>query len=249
MTVQFTSAILILSICGAQAPQTQSVQNPASVAPTPGASATDPLMVPAGTKIPLSLSTPIHSKSTKPGGVVRAVVAFPVMAGNQVAIPAGTYVEGTVSDVVLRTPSVQIQFTQMVFTNGYSVPLSAASTQSRLQMPGTQSEKVGEVAYAEAPFAGAGFAEGQELPSPPPLPHVGPPMGPIIGGTLGAVGVLVVLAALTHRRHGSADYVLFDSGWQFDMVLNAPLALDASRVAAAMAADSGQNRPKTDPAL
>lgn len=234
MIFQFTSALLIASLCGAQVPQAQSVQNPVPATPVPEAPATGTLTVPAGTKIPLTLATPIHSKSTKVGDAVRAVVAFPVMAGNQVAIPAGTYVEGTMSAVTARTPSVQINFTQLVFTNGYSVPLSAASTQSKLLMPGTEPEAAGEVAYAAAPIAGAGF--GQEQEAPPPLPQVGPPMGPIIAGTLGGVGVLVVLAVLSHRHHESTDYVLFDNGWQFDMVLNAPLTLEASRVGAAMAA-------------
>jgi len=238
MIFQLTSALLIASLCGAQVPQTQSPQNPAPAAPGAAAPAAGMLTVPAGTKIPLTLATPIHSKSTKVGDAVRAVVAFPVMAGNLVAIPAGTYVEGTVSAVTTRTPSVQIDFTQLVFTNGYSAPLSAVSAQSKLLMPATEPERVGEVAYAAAPIAGAGFGEGQE--APPPLPQVGPPMGPIIAGVFGGVGVLVVLAVLTHRHHGSADYVLFDSGWQFDMVLNAPLTLESSRVGAAIAAAPAQ---------
>ncbi|HTX41851.1 MAG TPA: hypothetical protein VMD25_08495 [Acidobacteriaceae bacterium] len=236
MIFQLTSAFLIASICGAQVPQTQSMQNPAPAVPAAPAPGT--LTVPAGTKIPLTLSTPIHSKSTKVGDAVRAVVAFPVMAGNQVAIPAGTYVEGTVSAVKTRGPGVEINFTQLMFANGYSTPLSAASTESRLFMLRTEPEEAGELAYAAAPAAGAGLGEGQE--EPPPLPHVGPPMGPIIGATFGGVGVLVVLAVLSHRHHGTADYVLFASGWQFDMVLNAPVTLDAGRVAADMAAAPAQ---------
>jgi hypothetical protein len=58
-------------------------------------------------------------------------------------------------------------------------------------------------------------------------------MGPIIGATFGGVGVLVVLGVISHHHHGNADYLLFDNGWQFQMVLQTPLSLDAARVAAA----------------
>jgi len=37
----------------------------------------------------MTLVSPIKSKSTKVGDAVRAVVAFPITVGGQVAIPAG----------------------------------------------------------------------------------------------------------------------------------------------------------------
>jgi hypothetical protein len=65
----------------------------------------------------------------------------------------------------------------------------------------------------------------------PPLP--GPHYGPIIGTAAGGVAAIVVFAILAHRHRG--DYALFDAGWQFEMILQSPLSLDAERVAAAMA--------------
>ena len=65
-------------------------------APAPSAQS---IVVPTGTAIQLTLMSAVKSKSTKPGDTVRAVVAFPVTIGTQLAIPAGTYVEGEVSQV------------------------------------------------------------------------------------------------------------------------------------------------------
>jgi hypothetical protein len=41
-----------------------------------------------------------------------------------------------------------------------------------------------------------------------------------------------------HHRANNYDFVVFDVGWQFQMVLDSPVVLDASQVAAAAAAPS-----------
>src|ERR1700685_4253622 len=48
----------------------------------------------SGTKIPLTLKQGITTKSARPGDPVYAQTAFPITADNQIAIPAGTYVQG-----------------------------------------------------------------------------------------------------------------------------------------------------------
>lgn len=232
----------LLMAAGAQAQTTPATAPPptATQAASANAEATS-LVVPQGTAIPLTLVSQIKSKTTKPGDSVRAVVAFPVTVGTQVAIPAGTYVEGMVQSVAqpahAAKATVAIHFTRLLFANGYGVTLDATNQQSMLRESGA----VGEVADAagEGPLDGAGFFEGQQTMPPPPLPHVGPPPGPIIGGVLGGVGVLVVIAAIAHHHNGNADFVLFDNGWQFQMTLVSPLTLDASKVAAAASVPAG----------
>ena len=55
------------------------------------------IVVPIGTAIQLHfLMSAVKSKSTKAGDTVRAVVAFPVTIGTELAIPAGTFVDGNV---------------------------------------------------------------------------------------------------------------------------------------------------------
>ncbi|HEV2136197.1 MAG TPA: hypothetical protein VGR47_18305 [Terracidiphilus sp.] len=92
--------------------------------------------VPAGTAIPLTLVSPIKSRSTKRGDTVRAMVAFPVTTGTQLAIPAGTYVEGTVRSLAPHTlqnklPDVEVHFTPTRIMNlpGSMVHLCAESSQ------------------------------------------------------------------------------------------------------------------------
>jgi hypothetical protein len=44
------------------------------------------------------------------------------------------------------------------------------------------------------------------------------------------------------NRHGGAETsgIIFDTGWQFQMVLQSPLTLDETSVAAAVASSSAQ---------
>ena len=237
MLSQLTTALLIASLSAAQTPMATPGAPAQSAAPAAFAAST--LTVPAGTAIPLTLVTPIYSRSTKPGDSARATVAFPVMSGSQVAIPAGSYVQGTVSSVTLRDPhthlpGVQIHFTQLVFANGYSVALDGNSTQAMAAMPESGGQAIGELAFAEAPLAGTEFAPAQVPTQPGPLPQEGPSKGLVFGLVAGiGAGLLVLSLALTHHRRGHEDTMLFASGWQFQMVLAAPLSLNAEQVSAA----------------
>jgi len=200
--------------------------------------------VPVGTKIALNLSTQIMSKSTKPGVTVRAVVAFPVTVGNQVAIPAGTFVEGQLISARAAGAkakkgtsgrALQIHFTKLIYANGYTVPLDAQESEALvtstsdaevalLQMP---------VAREHGPDGGAAFIEGQ-FPTPPPLPPL-PNPGPnpaVIGVAVAGAFVLLMVGMIALAKHSAknVDEVLYDAGWQFSMALTSPLKLDAAQV-------------------
>jgi hypothetical protein len=58
----------------------------------------EPLVVPSGTEITISLGSAIGSKLSQPGQSFTGSVARDVMAGNAVAIPQGTNISGTVTD-------------------------------------------------------------------------------------------------------------------------------------------------------
>jgi type IV secretion system protein VirB10 len=214
---------------------------PAAVAGQVAAPATAHILtVPAGTAIPLTLINPIKKKSTQPGDAVRATVAFPIMAGVQVAIPAGSYVEGVVQQLTARAsdthqPQVGIHFTRLVFANGYSVNLDANSAQAEEVAP-SLGAPVTELASIAPPLASMGlFAQ----TSQPTLSNPGPSPAVITGAMLGGGAALMILIfAAAHHSQSKVDYVLFDAGWQFQMVLQSPLMVDADRVAAAAAAPS-----------
>ncbi len=248
MRSRLIALVSMTTMLSAQTPHAflQSAAVPAQIA-VPASAQT--LTVPAGTGIPLTLINPIKKKSTKPGDAVRATVAFPIMAGMQVAIPAGSYVEGVVEEVTARAadshqPAVTIHFTRLVFVNGYAVNLDAKSAQAEETAPSLGAPAL-EIAALTPPMAGMGngsmAAMGQSTPTLPPLPHVGPPMGVVIGASLGGTAALLaILFAVGHHSQSKMDYVLFDAGWQFQMVLDSPLVIDADRAAAAVAAPSAQ---------
>lgn len=238
MHFRLVALFLIASLCSAQAP---TAIPPAGTPQIPNAPSNS-VTVPQGTTIALTLVNSIRSKTTKPGDTVRAMVAFPVTVGTQLAIPAGTYVEGTVNAVNAHpshahSPSVQLHFSRLLFANGYSVPLDAVNTQAILIAPEFLPQPIGELAGARdgAPALGEGFdGSGQNPPTLPPLPHEGPNPAVVAGAAIGGTALFVVLAfVLGHRHAANTDYVLFDSGWQFQIALQQPLTLDASQVAAA----------------
>jgi len=236
MITQVAVVLMAASLVGGQMPSAPPSGAQSGIAGG-NAAASGSLTVPAGTLVALTLVTPIQSKATKVGDTVRAVVAFPVTIGAQVAIPSGTYVEGLVNEVSKHGPSVKIHFTRMLFANGYSVPLDALNTQAlveRLNLPGAGPQRVGELAWGGGPPLDLTHPDQANPTNPtlPPLPQVGPSKGAIIGGAVGGIAAIVLIAALAMHHRGNTNFVMFASGWQFQMTLTAPLALDAARLPA-----------------
>ncbi|MGA2421183.1 MAG: hypothetical protein ABSG69_13970 [Candidatus Acidiferrum sp.] len=87
-------------------------------------------------------------------------------------------------------------------------------------------------------ISSATFGEPQQPPTQPtlpPLPHVGPSRGLVIGVGLAALGgVLVATILLTRHQQAQSD-IYFEAGWKFDLILQSPLTVDADRVAATAA--------------
>jgi hypothetical protein len=262
MFANSVAALTIASLLTAQTPAPdlqatpEAAQPAAQESPAPATQAlpaptAQTITVPAGTAIPLTLMSVVRSKSTKPGDSVRAVVAFPVTVGAQLAIPAGTYVDGDIVSVSAkplsnRQPSFRAHFTRLIFSNGYSVPLSGENTQAFLfpAEPGAPANEVAELVPLQFPGQHFAMGEGQigsSPPTQPTLPQVGPSKGAVIGGVLGGFAALTIgMIVWAHHRVNSYDFAAFDVGWQFEMVLDGPVTIDAARVAAAAAMPSGQ---------
>jgi len=113
--------MILLTASAATAQNKPDVQGPAQAAtPKPK------IVVPAGTTVPLALTEPIPARSAKVGDTVYAETAFPVVVNNQMAIPAGTYVQGQIDSLTRPgwfSPHAQFQihFTKIIFTTGYTV--------------------------------------------------------------------------------------------------------------------------------
>jgi len=194
------------------------------------------ITVPAGTKVQLRLTSPLGTTTAHPGDAVRAEVAFPVTASSAVAIPAGTFVEGAIDQVIRtgRHAGFTMHFAKLVFVNGYTVPLPAATADTR-------TAAVRTVRPPDAAPAGPGAAAGamafQTTPTAAQPSMPGPGKGALVGIGVGAAAAAIITAvALAHR--GSPVYL--KTGWKFEMTLAAPLSLDASKVAAAVAIPASQ---------
>lgn len=84
--------------------------------------------LPAGTKIELVLTRPVWARTAKPGDALYAQTDFPVTSGQSLAIPAGTFVQGTIESIVAPTrrqnrAQIEVLFTDIIFANNYAIAL------------------------------------------------------------------------------------------------------------------------------
>jgi len=108
--------------------------------------------VPAGTKVELVVTRPEWAQSAKAGDTLYAQTSFPVVAGGAMAIPAGTYVEGTIQSVTgptrkLARAEIEVLFTEIVFASGYIVELPGAADRTQpaaVAEPGETTSAQGE---------------------------------------------------------------------------------------------------------
>jgi hypothetical protein len=179
----------------------------------------------SGTKIPLTLKQGITTKSARPGDPVYAQTAFPITANNQIAIPAGTYVQGEVRQVVRPgrvkgRAELQMSFTSMIFPNGYTVMLPGAvqntpgstsnsmkGTEGTIQGDSSKGKDVGTVLAATLPGAGIGALAGDGK---------GAAIGAASGGILGLATVLLT----------RGPEVTLGTGDSIEMVLESNIELD-----------------------
>ena len=128
------------------------------------------LTIPSGTKVPLSLKQAVSTKNARDGDAVYAVTTFPVVVNERIVIPAGTYVQGRVSNVkrgghVKGRAEVLIHFSTLIYPSGYTVILPGAvenvpgaEKTSMKDEEGTirQDSQTGEKAKTVATAAGTG---------------------------------------------------------------------------------------------
>jgi len=225
MRIQVIAGLLIATVCSAQTP----------VAAPPASLPAQQLTVPTGTVIPLTLDRAIMRKS-KIGDVVNATVAFPVTIGNQFAIPAGADVQGVITALKAKQPSVAIHFTRLTYPNGYIVSFDAVNS-AALIIPAAPATDT----YADASFGQPRVFGPNPAADPSPQqqqPVLMNPTGRLTPGEkvaifVGGIGTFVALVGLliySSVKHAQSP-ILFDAGWQFQMTLQTPLALDTSKIA------------------
>lgn len=134
MLRRIAKILLVASISITYGQASLAQQRAARPAATPAPQVSN-ITVPAGATVPLALVTAIWSKKAKVGEVVYAQTTFPVLADGQIAIPAGTYVQGKLLSFTrpgFFTPhsQLQIEFTKLIFPGGYAVELPSLPLQA-----------------------------------------------------------------------------------------------------------------------
>lgn len=207
---------------------------PASTsAPSANSQAEDTsLTIPAGSRIPVALKHAISTKSAREGDSVYAQTNFPFVLNEKVLVPAGTYVQGKISQVkrggrIKGRAELLIHFTTLIYPSGYTVMLPGAvenvpgaSNTSMKGEEGTirQDSQKGQKAGTIASTAGTGAVVGG-------LSRGG--KGALVGaGIGGAVGTAIAL--LTRGND-----VRLEPGTTIEMIIQRPITLDSTRLASA----------------
>jgi hypothetical protein len=187
------------------------------------------LIVPSGTKIPLTLKQGVNTKSARPGDPVYAQTAFPITQNNQIVIPAGTFVQGQIDRVVRPgrvkgRAELQMSFTSMIFPNGYTIMLPGAVQNT----PGSNDETVkGKEGTIEGPSG-----KGKDAATVATTTVTGAAIGALAGGGkaagigAGAGGVLGLATVLLTR----GPEVNLGSGASVEMVLESNIKLDPAQM-------------------
>ncbi len=200
-----------------------------SPSPAAAAAVVQELVIPAGTKVPVALKHAISTHGTRTGDAVYAETTFPVVANTRVLIPAGTYVQGRISQIqrggrIKGRAQVLMHFTMLIYPSGYTVILPGAvenapgadktavkDQEGTLRKDSQTGSKVGTVATTAGTGAVVGgLSRGGE--------------GALIGaGVGGAVGTAIAMLS-------RGDDVKLDAGTTLEMVVQRDIPLDASRV-------------------
>ena len=135
--------------CGQQQQAPPAADAGASAAPPPAASSTAPprapapaprvarLTVPSGTEVHMTLASPISSATSQVGDPINGTTTSAIIVGDQVAIPAGSTVQGRVTAVDPATKglkisekggSVALSFTKVTTPVGDSAAMSGSLT-------------------------------------------------------------------------------------------------------------------------
>jgi len=211
------------------APAPASAPAPESAAqPAPSKTPPARVRIPSGTVLPLVLHNGISTRSAKIGDPVYFETLFPVMIDGHVAIPAGSYVSGEVTDTkrpgrVKGRAELMIKLNTLILPNAYMVNLNAVPSdagtggnetvddEGKVIGDSDKATDIGTIAKTTAAGAGIGGLATQSA------------KGAGIGAAIGAgAGLMTVLLT----RGPEAE---MPRGTTVNVTLNRPLLLDAEK--------------------
>lgn len=186
----------------------------------------DKITVPAGTRFSLALAQAISAKHTRPGASINLQFVFPVVVGNRMVIPPGTYVQGVVDEITRKDRryevlAMKLRSANLIFSTGYTVSIPESvdvhPTYGALALPDSP--------HTTPPPVMAAAGATPDFPAP----HM-PSFGKIVGITFGAAAAVTVVALVVHSNR---DFFM-EAGTPVEFLVNSPLVLDQSSVSAAV---------------
>jgi type IV secretion system protein VirB10 len=244
MRIILTAMLVAGMAWGQAAAPAQPAANSASTrAQTGDASAssqqgTSAIVIPAGSKIPLSLKQAISTKNAREGDPVYAETSFPFVLNERILVPAGTYIQGKISHTEKpgrskKRAELLIHFTSMIYPSGYTVMLPGSVENT----PGADSHGVKD---SEGTIQ-ADKDTGKRLEDAAKGAAVGGTVGSIGGAAAGGFngaryGGLAGLAggvAWALLKHGPD--VKLEVGTSIEMEIQRDVPVDASRIQVAKA--------------
>lgn len=260
-----TSLLLGFSLAAFGSAAAQAQQD-AAANPAPAPAATQPVtapstqaapaasgpvfVVPAGTKIPLTLRSSLSTKTAKPGDAVYLVSSFPVVVGSRVVIPAGVFVQGYVDGLqragqVKGRAQLMMHFVSMAFPNGVVIALPGAvdkvpgstgadvkDKEGLIEAQGTKGQDAKTVATTTLTGAGVGGLVGYASDTP----GLGTGIGAGVGAAAGMIAVMM--------KHGQD--IVFPEGTTVVMVMQRPLEVQEKQLAG-MGSLTGYDGPQMTP--
>jgi len=229
LLVIFSSATLAF----AQAPDGPQNDPPSTptrpaLTPTPRAAGNgQTILIPAGTRLGVTLENGISTNSAKPGDSVYFRTSFPVTMNNKVVIPVGSYLRGEVTESkrpgrVKGKGQLRIRLNTLILPNGYTVDLNAephsadgggtkTDSEGKITGPGGKGKDAATIATTTATGAGIGaIAAGGK----------GAGIGAGIGGVAGLAAVLLSRGPDAQLPRGSS----------MDLVLERDLQLETEQI-------------------
>lgn len=238
-------AVPLISAAPQDAEPLQNLE-PAELTERPAPPEEGQVLIPIGTRVPLTLLNSVSTKHANPDDLVYLESVYPVVVDGRIVIPPGTYVSGRVTSLkrpgrVKGKGEIYVRFEQMILPNGVIRDLTGRIGALDGRAPegfdqeegqvtseggkGDDARKVGEAATTGASIGVIAGALGNS-------PGAGLGIGAAAGAAAGLIGVLASRGPDAILEKGSQLDMVLDHGMVFeeaDLEFDDPLGARRSR--------------------
>jgi type IV secretory pathway VirB10-like protein len=195
-------------------------------------------LIPAGSKIPLTLAQAISTKNAREGDAVYAQTTFPFVLNDRILVPAGTYIQGRIMHTEhagrsKKRAEILIHFTSMIYPSGYTVMLPGSientpgadnkgvkDTEGTIQQDKDTGKRIEDAAKGAAIGGTVGSIGGVAT-------------GGLNGARIGGAAGLAAGIAWALLKHGPE--LRLDVGTSIEMEVQRDIKVDTSRIQVAKA--------------